>query len=417
MKFKEGDKIKFKVRDEILEYKVCNTFLDYEESIGDNDEIFKKLGLDKNEFCDNIYGYTNKGGGFPEWKPGDYKAMNNIIKALLAECDKINGVTNEEVVEDSSQEDMKKETKEVKKSGTIDEIIEASIELKLGEKFKELGKEAQKVVSKELKDIVLKELKVPKKIELKIGKEKKELKGLFHKSFEEILRYIAADISMILVGPAGSGKTQIAVQCSEALGKEHYSISVNEHTSKTDFLGYTDATGKIVKTNFRKCFEEGGVFIIDEIDAANPNILTIINSALSNGFCPFPDGMIKRHEEFTCICTANTFGEGENAHYIGRNILDAATRDRFATIFVDYDKTIEKTLTSENIVSLAEELRKYFEKNSIEFVVSTRGMLRLKTLSDDPKNKLTKQDIINCLNLHNVKDNVDSIISKYASLW
>lgn len=296
----------------------------------------------------------------------------------------------------------------------IDEIVEKIIEDKLDEKAKESASRIEGKIEKDFLTRLGVKMAAVKNIKLTLnGKEGKESKGLHHKSFEEILKYIAANISIILVGAAGSGKTQIAVQCADLLKKKHYSISVNEHTSKTDFLGYTDATGQIVKTNFRKAYEDGAVFIIDEIDCANPNILTIINSALSNGFCPFPDGMVSRHEDFLCICTANTFGEGESVHYIGRNALDAATRDRFATIFVDYDENIEKILNEEVIYNLGVELRKYFKSNNIEFIVSTRGMLRLTSLMAIEGYKLTATDIKNCFNLHTVSSTrIDEIISK-----
>lgn len=299
----------------------------------------------------------------------------------------------------------------------IDEIVEGIIETKLDEKAKASAKRIEDKISKTFIDKFSNELKSFKKIKITINeKEMEDSGGLHHHMFDEILKYIAADISIILVGPAGSGKTQVAVQCAELLGKTHYSISVNEHTSKTDFLGYMDAEGKIVKTNFRNAFENGGVFIIDEIDAANPNILTIINSALSNGFCPFPDGMIQRHKDFLCICTANTFGEGESVHYIGRNALDAATRDRFATIFVSYDETIEKTLNDINVYNLGVELRNYFAMNNIDFVVSTRGMLRLSSLMRIEDYTLKIKDIKNCLNLHTVSNSaVDNIVNKYGN--
>lgn len=305
-------------------------------------------------------------------------------------------------------------TKKEKEKSKIDEIVEEIITEKLEEKDKNQGERIRKQITKEFTEKLLGEVGPARKVELWVDGKKKDVKGMTHRRFEDILRYVAANVPMILVGPAGSGKTQIAVQCAEVLERTHYSISVNEHTSKTDFLGYMDANGKIVKTNFRKAFEEGGVFIIDEIDCANPNILTIINSALSNGFCPFPDGMIQRHADFLCICTANTFGEGENVHYIGRNVLDAATRDRFTTMFIDYDDKIERALTDEKVYALGMELRRYFKSNNVDCIISTRGLIRLTQLYNIKDYKPTAEDIKNCLNLHTMGVGVNPIISKYT---
>lgn len=260
------------------------------------------------------------------------------------------------------------------------------------------------------------ELKQHRPITLYVDNAKKGTLKLPHEKTDEVLYYVHSKIPVLMVGPAGSGKTHIAVSCAKLLDVPCYSISVNEQTSKSDFLGYTDANGQIVKTNFRKAYEEGGVFVIDEIDAGNPNILTVINSALSNDMCPFPYGMVDKHKDFVCICTANTFGEGESLQYIGRNILDAATRDRFATIFISYSDYIEKTMIP-TYRNLLVELRNHFTAKNANVVISTRAGIRLERLSSAKKEKLTAHDIVACLNLHQEmgKDStVVSMVKKYV---
>lgn len=236
-----------------------------------------------------------------------------------------------------------------------------------------------------------------------------------HEMTEEVLKYLTARIPLLLVGPAGSGKTHIAIACAKLLDLPYFSISVNEQTSKADFLGYKDANGTLVETNFRKAYQNGGVFIIDEIDAGNPNILTVVNSALSNDTCPFPDGMVERHKDFVAVCTANTFGEGESLQYIGRNILDAATRDRFASMYIDYSDQLEKLLIP-TFKPLLDELRAHFKKNNVNIVVSTRSGLRLERLKE-ASSMARRGDIIRCLNLQQevLRDvQVVKIVDKYV---
>jgi len=263
---------------------------------------------------------------------------------------------------------------------------------------------------------VLEEVKWARPIEVtKFDGTKIQLESA-HEMTEQVLAYLTARIPLLLVGPAGSGKTHIAISCAKLLDLQFFSISVNEQTSKADFLGYKDANGKLVETNFRKAYEQGGVFIIDEIDAGNPNILTVVNSALSNDTCPFPDGMITRHPDFVAVCTANTFGEGESLQYIGRNILDAATRDRFASMYIDYSDGLERILIP-NFKKLLDELRAHFKKNNVNIVVSTRSGLRLERLKE-ASGKSTRGDIIRCLNLQQevLRDiNVVKIVDKYST--
>src|SRR5688572_1560316 len=44
---------------------------------------------------------------------------------------------------------------------------------------------------------------------------------------------------------------------------------------------------------------EGGVLCLDEIDNSNPSVLTVLNSALANGYCSFPNGMPAKHKDLT----------------------------------------------------------------------------------------------------------------------
>ncbi len=294
----------------------------------------------------------------------------------------------------------------------IDEIVMKAIDVSVTEKVGEAKTELQSSVTKQ----VLQDLKLLTPIEIKVSGKVKKVEGLQHEMTPTVLQYIGARMPLLLVGQAGSGKTHIAVHCAKILGLEFYSISVNEQTSKADFLGYKDANGKMVRTNFREAYENGGVFIIDEIDAGNPNILTVINSALSNDMCPFADGMVKKNDDFVCVCTANTFGEGESMQYIGRNILDSATKDRFATIHIDYSELLEKALLP-TYFAFIRELRDYFNKNNIQFVVSTRGGLRLERMRAQVGKKLSAQEIVDCMNLHQyiLRDQkVKDVIKKYV---
>ena len=284
----------------------------------------------------------------------------------------------------------------------------------------EVASENKKTVTKLREEVVaaaMEELKKARPIVVKRPNGKKSEVTLAHEMTEPVLSYISGRIPLLLVGPAGSGKTYIAINVAKLLDLPYYSISVNEQTSKSDFLGYKDANGKLVETNFRKAYEHGGVFIIDEIDAGNPNILTVVNSALSNDTCPFPDGMVTRHPDFVAVCTANTFGEGESLQYIGRNILDAATKDRFASMYIDYSDTLEAVLVP-TYRNLLIELRAHFKKNNVLTVISTRSGLRLERIRD-AKDFVDYEDLVSCLNMQQevLRDSqVVNIIKKYVAV-
>ena len=228
----------------------------------------------------------------------------------------------------------------------------------------------------------LNEIKKPVMIKkYKLGS--KKLDGLYHKQFKDVLELIQIKEPLFIYGNAGSGKTKICIDVANALELEYRTISVNEQSTKTDFLGYFDAHSNLIRTPFRDMYENGGVFILDEIDAGNPNVLTVLNSALSNGIMAFPDGMVQKHKDFICICTANTTGDTANIKYVGRNILDSATLDRFIRLEINYDRELENAIISKTTQKLRDKLLKIIselEIESEEHIVSSRTVFQIDKL-------------------------------------
>lgn len=155
---------------------------------------------------------------------------------------------------------------------------------------------------------------------------------------------LQADVPIWLYGEAGSGKSTAGEQAANSLGLPFRSISLGPTTSKSDLMGYRDATGNYHNTAYREVYENGGVFMFDEIDNGSASILTILNSALANGHGEFPDSRVPRHETARFIASANTIGRGATSEYVGRAPIDAATIDRFAFIPMDTDEDLEDAL-------------------------------------------------------------------------
>jgi len=101
--------------------------------------------------------------------------------------------------------------------------------------------------------------------------------GLQHKQFPTLLKLCQlrnADgfqYPVWLPGPAGSGKTTAARNVAKALELPFlFTGAVDQPYS---LLGFRDAGGNYARTSFREAFENGGVFLWDEVDASNPNAL------------------------------------------------------------------------------------------------------------------------------------------------
>lgn len=208
----------------------------------------------------------------------------------------------------------------------------------------------------------------------------KELVGTRHMNFDHLLSVIGVGLSAMVVGPAGTGKTYASEQVAEALDLPFYGISVGAQTSKSDLFGYMDGSGTYRSTMFRQAYEHGGVFLMDEIDAGNANVLVMLNSALAGKSAAFPDRqeMVPKHENFRFIATANTYGTGASRQYVGRNQIDAATLDRFVTLDWPIDLHLESSMVAHYTHgsrwhTVVKAVRALVDSNAWRVVVSPRA--------------------------------------------
>lgn len=198
--------------------------------------------------------------------------------------------------------------------------------------------------------------------------------GTVHKAMPRIVRALGAGLNVYLHGPAGSGKTTAGRKCAEAFGVPFYTAAKVE--SEYLLLGFKDARGETVRTQFREAYEHGGVFLFDELDASAPGAVVALNMALANGICPFPDGNVQRHAEFYCIAAGNTKLTGATRQYAGRSQLDAASVDRFYFLEFGYDEALELALASNKAWARhVQAVRAAFAARGIDHLVTPRATL------------------------------------------
>ena len=245
--------------------------------------------------------------------------------------------------------------------------------------------------------------------------ETRPVTGLTHEIFPKVLKAVACGEHVWMTGSAGVGKSKIARQVAESLGVAFSAEPFNSQSSKADIKGYKAISDNLYQsTGFRDRYEHGGVFLMDEIDASNPNILTVLNDALSNDSMAFPDITVKRHPQFVAIAAANTWGNGATSEYVGRAPIDGATIDRFTMMHVKIDERLETELvrgtgldmehgsTWLNIVRTA---RRNVDNHGLKAIVSPRASVGgAKLLAGG----FTWQDVIDMRLLKGVKPDVVS---------
>lgn len=206
-----------------------------------------------------------------------------------------------------------------------------------------------------------------------------------HAKFGDVVKIVGAGLHAYLVGPPGTGKTTLCSQVAEALSLDFAMISCDPTMPASKLFGFVDANGTERRTPFWDAYENGGLFLFDEIDNAHPGIIAGMNSALANGHCAFASRIVKRSPNFRCVAAANTFGTGATRQFVGRNQLDAATLDRFVTVVVDIDEKLEEALTlgalSENVALAKEWLtsvrrwRKNAADKGLQVIISPRASI------------------------------------------
>lgn len=245
--------------------------------------------------------------------------------------------------------------------------------------------------------------------------------GVQHKQFKKLLgacmtRSIAGPVNVWLTGPAGSGKTKGAENVAKALGVDFYFNGAIDTPYK--LMGFKDAKGEYQRTAFRDAYENGGVYLFDEVDASLPPALLAFNAALANGYADFPDGRINRHPDCYIIAAANTWGTGPNSDYVGRNKLDAAFLDRFVQIAWGYDNDLEKMLAAhDEWTNFVQAVRENAMKKGVKVVISPRasisggallkmGMFSVDEVIDMTIKKGMSQDNWNTV-VHGISTNID----------
>lgn len=152
---------------------------------------------------------------------------------------------------------------------------------------------------------------------------------------------------IMLVGPAGTGKSHIAKQVANYLGLSYGETPMTPGATRGDLLG-RHTIGGFIASEFTEKYSGGGVFNFEEIDASDPGMLIVLNNALAQSelFNSANGERYARHEDFIPVSTANTFGTGANREFTGRERLDAATIDRWrmGRVFVPLDEEIEEGL-------------------------------------------------------------------------
>lgn len=207
-----------------------------------------------------------------------------------------------------------------------------------------------------------------------------------HDKLPRVLKHLSRGLHVMVVGPAGTGKTSLAADAAKALDVPFFKQSMSPTMPLSKLDGYMNAAGSYVRVLLREAWEHGGLFLFDEIDNSHPGVLAALNDLLSGDLAAFADGMIPKNEKFYVIAAANTYGRGADRQYVARQAMDAATLDRFSIIEVEVDEALEERicvstgLAHEQVTEVLAHVRKLrssASRQKMRVVVSPRASIAM----------------------------------------
>lgn len=218
--------------------------------------------------------------------------------------------------------------------------------------------------------------------------------------FPEIASDVCRDLmegrNVLLTGHMGTGKSSLFEQIAARANRGLIRINCSGQMSLSSFVGHhgiVNGDTRWVDGFVPEALRHGYWLLLDEIDFAEPKILSVINGVLeTNGrlFLKEKDGreVLTAHPETRILATANTVGAMEEfrAMYQGTNLLNEAFLDRFRVYRVDYlpgDEELGILVAQypnapitvlKKFVQGASLIRDAFEKQEIGKTMSLRGL-------------------------------------------
>ena len=199
---------------------------------------------------------------------------------------------------------------------------------------------------------------------------------------DDLKEMLRMGLDVALVGPAGCGKTRMAMEAAAGSGRPFTIVTAPQMPH--EIAGFTDAQGRRVDTPFTEAYLKGKLVCIDEADRASEDALIALHAPVANRTMWLQGlGQTQAAEGFQVIMTMNTWGDGADDDYVTARLLDSATRDRFVFLRVGFDPGVDEEMAGGDgdLLLFAREWRAAVEETETpRAVLSYRGLAALKAL-------------------------------------
>lgn len=206
--------------------------------------------------------------------------------------------------------------------------------------------------------------------------------------------YMLENKNVLLFGPTGSGKTSLVKAYCADNNLPYRRVSLNGGVTVEDLVGHwiiKDAETEWKDGVLTEAMKNGYVIVLDEINAASPEIMFVLNSVLDDDrmlVLTQKDGsIIKPHANFRVIATANP---AELGGYVGAKEMNESLIDRFhLVLYLDYSLKAENKILDNSGLSPAQvvqvkelrtKLRQAYNNNTLTTPFSTRTLMNFASL-------------------------------------
>ena len=206
------------------------------------------------------------------------------------------------------------------------------------------------------------------------------------------------NIPALLIGETGIGKTALIRYLAQKTNSGFRRLNLNGQTTIDEFVGkvllnqegtyWTD--GVLIDA-----MRNGHWLLLDEINAALPEILFVLHSLLDDDkyvvLSEHNGEIVRPHKNFRLFASMNPSGK-----YAGTKDLNKAFLSRFPMILqLDFPipQEEEKILkiyaknsdenTLRSLIKMANDLRTSYKKDDIEFICSTRDLINCAIIAED----------------------------------
>lgn len=168
---------------------------------------------------------------------------------------------------------------------------------------------------------------------------------LFASRSDNVLRDVDENRRVMLIGHTGTGKTSLIEQAAALCRQGVLRANMNGQTSVGDFVGFwTVKGGETVWVDgvLPIAMRQGLWLIVDEIDFAEPAILSVLTAVLEPGgqllLKEKGNEIIAPHPAFRLFGTANAVGAMSRFRHLyqGANLMNEAFLDRWRVYMIDY---------------------------------------------------------------------------------